>query len=88
MRAKIQGRKIIQKGDTTTTGGAVIGASAWVKQAQGVACKGDPVFCPACKTTGSIAEGSPLLNIQGVAVALEGHRVNCGCPNGSRLVAS
>jgi uncharacterized Zn-binding protein involved in type VI secretion len=88
MRAKIQGRKIIRKGDTTTTGGAVLGGSAWVNQTQSVACKGDPVFCPACKTTGSIAEGSSLLNIQDVAVALEGHKVNCGCSNGCRLVAS
>ncbi|WP_411753542.1 PAAR domain-containing protein [Serratia sp. (in: enterobacteria)] len=88
MRATIQGRKIIQKGDTTTTGGAVLSGSAWVDQTQGIACKGDPVFCPACKTTGFIAEGSSLLNIQDVGVALEGHKVNCGCPNGCRLVVS
>lgn len=87
MRAKIQGRKIILKGDTTTTGGAVLGGSALANQGNGFSCKGDPVFCPACKTTGSIAEGSSLLNIKDVAVALEGHRVNCGCPNGCRLVA-
>ncbi|WP_422631075.1 PAAR domain-containing protein [Photorhabdus stackebrandtii] len=57
-----------------------------VKPASGcvsVACKGDPVFCPACKQTGAIAEGSSLFNIQGIPVALEGHRVNCGCSTGA-----
>ncbi|MBD2805062.1 PAAR domain-containing protein [Xenorhabdus sp. ZM] len=48
---------------------------------------GDDVFCPACKGTVSIAEGSSLTVIQGKAVALEGHKVHCGCPSGCTLVA-
>ncbi len=76
-------KKIILKGDTTTTGGDVLNGSGLVNQQLAVARKGDPVFCPACKQTGAIAEGSNLFNIQGIPVALEGHRVNCGCSTGA-----
>ncbi|WP_415186292.1 PAAR domain-containing protein [Photorhabdus akhurstii] len=44
------------------------------------------MFCPACKQTGAIAEGSNLFNIQGIPVAPEGHLVNCGCPTGKSTV--
>ncbi|PQQ40746.1 PAAR domain-containing protein, partial [Photorhabdus luminescens] len=76
----------ILKGDTTTTGGEVLNGSDLVNQQLSVACKGTPVFCPACKQTGAIAEGSNLFNIQGIPVALEGHLVNCGCPTGKSTV--
>ncbi|MBD2780847.1 PAAR domain-containing protein [Xenorhabdus szentirmaii] len=87
MRATIDGKKIILKGDTTNTGGTVLTGSRLTKQGEPVACVGDDVFCPACKGTGSIAEGSLLTVIQGKAVALEGHKVDCGCPSGCTLVA-
>ncbi|MGV7962679.1 PAAR domain-containing protein [Photorhabdus tasmaniensis] len=80
MRSVVEGRQIILNGDTTTTGGNVLNGSDLVNQQLEVARKGDPVFCPACKQTGAIAEGSNLFNIQGIPVALAGHLVNCGCP--------
>ncbi|MBS9425484.1 PAAR domain-containing protein [Photorhabdus caribbeanensis] len=83
MRSVVESKKIILKGDTTTTGGEVLNGSDLVNQQLSVACKGDSVFCPACKQTGAIAEGSNLFNIQGIPVAQEGHLVNCGCPTGA-----
>ncbi|WP_416383762.1 PAAR domain-containing protein [Photorhabdus bodei] len=64
MRSVVESKKIILKGDTTTTGGEVLKGSDLVNQQLSVACKGAPVFCPGCKQTGSIAEGSNLFNIQ------------------------
>ncbi|AOR62214.1 PAAR domain-containing protein [Pectobacterium wasabiae] len=87
MRTVIQGKKVILVGDTTTTGGKVLSGSPLANQTQSIARKGDPVFCPVCKVTGTISEGSTLANIAGVAIALEGHKVACGCPNGCTLVA-
>ncbi|ERK11936.1 hypothetical protein L580_4207 [Serratia fonticola AU-P3(3)] len=88
MRTIIQGKKVILVGDTTTTGGKVLSGSPLANQSQAFARKGDPVFCPACKVTGVIGEGSTLANIAGVEIALEGHKVTCGCPGGCKLVAS
>lgn len=49
----------------------------------------DPVWCPACKCMGFIAEGAPNYIHLGLPVALEGHTVQCGCPAGSnRLIAT
>ncbi|BFI60771.1 hypothetical protein KD5_05210 [Yersinia pseudotuberculosis] len=87
MRTVIEGKKVILVGDSTTTGGKVLRGSPLANQTQGVSRKGDPVFCPACKATGVISEGSTLANISGIAVALEGHNVICGCPRGCKLVA-
>ncbi|WP_058913352.1 PAAR domain-containing protein [Entomohabitans teleogrylli] len=87
MRTTVQGKKVILAGDTTTTGGKVLSGSLLVNQSQALARKGDPVLCPACKSTGKITEGSSLVNIEGVEVALEGHNVNCGCRGGCKLVA-
>ncbi|MCT8350126.1 PAAR domain-containing protein [Photorhabdus temperata] len=83
MRSVVERKKIILKGDTTTTGGNVLNGSGLVNQQLEVVRKGDPVFCPACKQTGAIAEGSNLFNIQGIPVALEGHLVKCGCQTGA-----
>ncbi|MFS3852718.1 PAAR domain-containing protein, partial [Proteus mirabilis] len=52
------------------------------------ACVGDPVYCPACKKTGTIIEGDNLMKIKGIPVALEGHKVACGCSDGCILVAT
>lgn len=49
---------------------------------------GDPVYCPACKKTGTIIEGDNLMKIKGIPVALEGHKVACGCSDGCILVAT
>ncbi|MGQ6551034.1 PAAR domain-containing protein [Serratia sp. JSRIV001] len=88
MRTVVQGKKVILVGDTTTTGGKVLSGSPLANQTQALARKGDPVFCPVCKAPGVISEGSSLANIAGVEIALEGHKVTCGCPGGCKLVAS
>ncbi|EDU61236.1 hypothetical protein PROSTU_00085 [Providencia stuartii ATCC 25827] len=49
---------------------------------------GDSVYCPSCKKTGAIVEGDSLMKINGIPVALEGHKVACGCSGGSVLVAA
>ncbi|CAK6616436.1 TPA: PAAR domain-containing protein [Providencia stuartii] len=87
MRSTVNGRKIILKNDTTNTGGTVLTGSSLAKQIQGVACVGDSVYCPSCKTTGAIVEGDGLMKINGIPVALEGHKVACGCSGGCVLVA-
>ncbi|HEK0697767.1 TPA: PAAR domain-containing protein, partial [Proteus mirabilis] len=73
---------------TTNTGGTVLTGSSIAKQTQGIACVGDPVYCPACKKTGTIIEGDNLMKIKGIPVALEGHKVACGCSDGCILVAT
>ena len=88
MRSLVNGRKIILKNDITNTGGTVLRGSSVAKQTQGIACVGDPVYCPSCEQTGTIAEGDSLMKINGIAVALEGHKVTCGCSGGCLLVAA
>ncbi|WP_025153966.1 PAAR domain-containing protein [Morganella morganii] len=88
MRSVVNGRKIILKNDTTNTGGTVLRGSSVAKQTQGIACVGDPVYCPSCEQTGTIAEGDSLMKINGIPVALEGHKVTCGCSGGCLLVAA
>lgn len=89
MRPTVQGIKIILKGDTSTTRGNVLtGSSDGFMSTIEIALIGDKVFCPACKMTGTIAEGTPLMTIKNVPVALEGHIVACLCPKGAhRLIA-
>lgn len=89
MRPTVQGIKIILKGDTSTTRGNVLtGSSDGFMSTTEVALIGDKVFCPACKMTGTIVEGTPLMTIKNVPVALEGHIVACLCPKGAhRLIA-
>lgn len=87
MRCTIDNRKVIQKGDTTSTGGIVLEGSSFASQGAAIATVGMKVFCPACKKTGSIAEGANYSQIAGKAIALEGHRVSCGCPKNCTLVA-
>lgn len=87
MRSMVNGRKTILKNDTTNTGGTVLTGSFLAKQARGIACVGDSVYCPSCKKTGVIVEGDNLMKINGIPVALEGHKVVCGCSGGCVLVA-
>ncbi|MBT0521301.1 PAAR domain-containing protein [Morganella morganii] len=88
MRSQINGRKIILKNDTTNTGGTALRGSPAARQRQEIACLGDPVYCPSCDQTGAIAEGDSLMKIKGIPVALEGHKVTCGCSGGCALVAA
>ncbi|MEZ2864357.1 PAAR domain-containing protein [Proteus terrae] len=87
MRSTIQGRKIILKNDTTNTKGTVLNGSLLAKQIHEIACLGDEVYCPACQQKGKIIEGDTMMKINTIPVALEGHKVQCGCLKGCVLVA-
>ncbi|GAB7530840.1 PAAR domain-containing protein [Pseudomonas sp. 3A(2025)] len=78
---------VVREGDSTTTGGFVLAASATdVIDLRRVARMGDPVWCPACKRVGFIAQGNPTWVDEQVAVATHGHQVQCGCKPGSNCV--
>ncbi|MBN6713733.1 PAAR domain-containing protein [Pseudomonas capsici] len=81
---------VVREGDPTTTGGFVLSASATeLIDERRVARMGDPVWCPACKSVGYIAQGNPTYINDCVAVATHGHEVKCGCqPGNNRLTAS
>ncbi len=81
---------VIREGDPTTTGGIVVaGSSANAIEYRKAARISDPVWCPACKSMGFIAEGNPTVIDEYVALATHGHAVKCGCPFGSnRLIAT
>jgi uncharacterized Zn-binding protein involved in type VI secretion len=73
-------RNVIRLNDPTSHGGKVISASP-NSEAMGaaIARKGDLCSCPlpghgVCK----IAEGDPDVLIDGVPVAFEGHKADCG----------
>lgn len=51
---------VIREGDPTTTGGTVVaGSSRYIAEHRQAARISDPVWCPACKSMGFIAEGNP-----------------------------
>lgn len=81
---------VIREGDATTTGGVVVaGSSAHTIEHRQAARISDPVWCPACKSMGFIAEGNPTVIDENIAVATHGHAVKCGCSFGrNRLIAS
>lgn len=79
-------RRLIVVGDPTDHGGKVIsGSPSHTIGGKAIARKGDAVDCPAHYPDGSphgvnaIVEGEPSLSIDGVPVALEGHKSACGC---------
>ena len=47
----------------------------------------DESYCPACQQKDKIIEGDRMMKINNIPVALEGHKVQCGCLNGCVLVA-
>ncbi len=73
-------RKVIRLNDPTSHGGKVISAAPHsTVLGKAVARKGDLCSCPikghdAC----TIAEGDDNVLIDGVPVALEGHKTSCG----------
>ena len=78
---------LVREGDSTTTGGFVLAASATqVIDLRRVARMGDPVWCPACKRVGFITQGNPTWIDEQVAVATHGHQVQCGCKPGTHCV--
>ncbi|EOG1039861.1 PAAR domain-containing protein [Pseudomonas aeruginosa] len=53
---------VIREGDPTTTGGIVVtGSSTHTVEFRKAARISDPVWCPACKSMGFIAEGNPTV---------------------------
>ncbi len=83
---------IIRLGDSTSHGGTVIEAFSQTDlNGKPIAGVGHKVDCPKCKGTFPIAEGSALLDVDGIAVALHGMKTTCGAalvasgPNGSAV---
>lgn len=76
---------IIRLGDSTTHGGTVIEAFSQTDlNGKPMAGVGHKVVCPLCKGTYPIAEGSVLLDVGGIPVALHGMKTACG----ASLIAS
>lgn len=74
------GKHVIRLGDPTTHGGVVVSATGHFEMlGKPVARLGDKVTCPILGHGGcTIAEGDPLWSIDGIPVALEGHKTSCG----------
>lgn len=73
-------KRVIRLGDPTTHGGKVVSAAAHSNiHGIQIARLGDKVTCP-LPGHGSvtIVEGDPNWLIEGVPVALEGHKTSCG----------
>jgi uncharacterized Zn-binding protein involved in type VI secretion len=80
----------ITEGATTSAGGKVISASSF-RSIHGarIACEGDAVFCPACKSPGVIELAGARLSerVHGKQVALSDDLCRCKCPTPPRLIA-
>lgn len=73
------GRGVIRLGDSTDHGGKVVQvANQPTDMDKPIACVGDMVTCPTCLGTYPIVEGDPNCTINGVSVALDGHKTACG----------
>ncbi|WNW13032.1 PAAR domain-containing protein [Pseudomonas sp. DTU_2021_1001937_2_SI_NGA_ILE_001] len=78
---------VVREGDPTTSGGFVLaGSASEAIDLFRIARMGDPVWCPACREVGYIAQGNPTWVDGQVAVATHGHRISCGCKAGSNSV--
>lgn len=73
-------KRVIRLGDSTSHGGVVVSAtSALDVMGRPVARLGDQCTCPQRGHSNCvIVEGDPEWLIDGVPVALEGHRTSCG----------
>ena len=71
---------VIRLNDPTSHGGKVVAAAPKTTvMGVAVARKGDRCICPITgHTVCFIAEGDPDVTIDGVPVAFEGHKTNCG----------
>ena len=72
--------KVIRLGDSTSHGGEVVSATSHVTvQGKPVARLGDKCTCPKRGHNHCvIVEGDPDWTIDGIPVALEGHKISCG----------
>ncbi|HCF2589804.1 PAAR domain-containing protein [Pseudomonas aeruginosa] len=76
---------IVRLGDSTDHGGTVMEAFGQTDlNGKPMAGVGHQVVCPLCKGTFPIIEGSTLLDVDGVPVALHGMKTACG----ASLIAS
>jgi uncharacterized Zn-binding protein involved in type VI secretion len=75
------GKKIIVIGDATDHGGTVIsGSGNHTIMGKGIARLGDSVDCPKrSHGVNKIIEGDGSYLVDGLPVALEGHKTECGC---------
>ncbi len=78
---------IVVEGDPLSSGGKVTQGSGTMVNGLKIALLGDPVSCPIpLHGSGTIVEGDPNVLICGKPVALEGHKVSCGCTLLAKIV--
>ncbi|APJ02827.1 PAAR domain-containing protein [Silvanigrella aquatica] len=71
---------IVVEGDPLSSGGKVTKGSGTIVNGLRIAVLGDPVDCPIpLHGSGTITEGEPKALIGDKPIALEGHKVSCGC---------
>lgn len=73
-------KRVIRLGDKTSHDGTVVSAAPTAKiNGKNVARLGDEVSCPnKGHGTEKIVEGDPSWLVDGIPVALEGHKTSCG----------
>lgn len=73
-------KRVIRLGDKTSHDGKVVSAAPTAKiNGKSVARLGDKVSCPKKgHGTETIVEGDPNWLVDGIPVALEGHKTSCG----------
>ncbi|MEE1922946.1 PAAR domain-containing protein [Pseudomonas sp. 148P] len=71
-------KPLIRLGDTLHPYGGEVLQGRYDCDGKPVACEGDRVRCNLHGLT-AIAEGSSLMTMDDLPVALHGHRCNCGC---------
>ena len=78
-------RGVIHLHDTTDHGGKVIKcAHRPTDMGRQIACIGDLVECPKCDGVYPIVEGDGHCKIEGIPVAFDGHKTECG----AKLISS
>ncbi|WP_110968870.1 PAAR domain-containing protein [Pseudomonas huaxiensis] len=78
-------KTIIRVGDTLLPFGGEVLQGRYDCDGKPIACAGDQVRCNLHGLT-VIAEGSTLMTMDDLPVALDGHRCRCGCTLVSSLV--
>ncbi|MNJ31152.1 hypothetical protein D3C77_257780 [compost metagenome] len=89
-RMNMNGRGAGLHGDQTTTGATCLSSQTSQTQNQVPNLRlGDSTTpCPQCGQVGQIVEGYDGWTIEGLAIAVDGVQINCGCPPGTnRLIA-
>lgn len=83
-------RGVIRIGDSTSHGGKVVtGRDPSIVMGRAVACVGDRCTCPESGHGDCmIIEGDDKIQIDGRAVAFDGHKTSCGATLISSVIAS